>query len=86
MFIKYLTIFKIIFEIYIEYVYHTKILLLDILCDFISLYYIHKKYKIQNSVIEMMKISIFFITTQFKFILSYLIFLILAFLFYFFIF
>jgi len=66
MFIKYLTIFKIVFEIYIEYVYPTKILLLDILCDFISLYYIHKKYKIQNSVIEMMKISIFFIATQFS--------------------
>jgi hypothetical protein len=63
---KYLTIFKIILEIYIEYTYATKILLFDILCDFISLYYIHKKYKIQNSVIEMMKISILFITTQFS--------------------
>jgi len=57
---------KLITEIYFEYKYKTNVITLDILCDLLSIYFVYYKLKIQNSVIEMMKISIFFIMTQFS--------------------
>lgn len=57
---------KLLTETYIEYKYKTHVITLDILCDLLSLYFVYYKLKIQNSVIEMMKITIFFMMTQFS--------------------
>lgn len=68
---------KLLTEIYVEYKYKTNVITLDILCDILSLYFVHYKFKIQNSIIEMMKISIFFMMSQFSmFILDINLFLI----------
>jgi len=68
---------KLLTETYIEYTYKTHVIMLDILCDILSLYFVHYKFKIQNSIIEMMKISIFFMMSQFSmFILDINLFLI----------